>query len=215
MPSLENLKKQAKALVRLHRERSHHLAIVARAVLPKYAAMSDREVLAADFKLGDAQELIARQHGCQSWAALKAAGDTAGAATPQATAPAGTGPVFAMPMLYVADVRRAADHWQRVLGFTPSLEGDPPFYAEVRRGGAALALRHTHRPVWDPKARADEELLWQASIGVRGVKALYLEYVAAAATISTPLRREPWGTWDFAIEDPDGNQVGFFEAPAP
>ena len=63
MSSLENLKKQAKALVRLHRERSYHLAIVARSVLPKYGAMSDREVLAAQFKLGDAQELIARQHG--------------------------------------------------------------------------------------------------------------------------------------------------------
>ena len=89
-------------------------------------------------------------------------------------------------------------------------KGEPPFYAEVRRGGAALALRGTHRPVWDLKARADEELLWQASVGVRGVKALYLEYVAAGATISTPLRREPWGVWDFAVEDPDGNLVGFF-----
>jgi uncharacterized glyoxalase superfamily protein PhnB len=217
MSNLENLKKQAKALVRLHREKSYHLAIVARQVLPKYASMSDREMLAAEFKLVDAQALIARQHGCESWAELKSAGED-GAATAtvqQPVEPASAGPVFAMPMLYVADVRRAAEHWQRVLGFAPQLEGEPPFYAEVRRGGAALALRGTHRPVWDAKARAGEELLWQASIGVRGVKALYLEYVAAGAAISTPLRREPWGTWDFAIEDPDGNLVGFFEAPAP
>ena len=217
MSNLENLKKQAKALVRLHRERSYHLAIVARGVLPKYASMSDREVLAAEFKLGDAQELIARQHGCESWAELKAASDAGDAATPdpEPARAGGVGPVFAMPMLYVADVARAAEHWQRVLGFEPLLEGEPPFYAEVRRGGASLALRGTHRPVWDAEARAEEELLWQASIGVRGVKALYLEYIAAGATISTPLRREPWGTWDFAIEDVDGNQVGFFEAPAP
>jgi hypothetical protein len=214
MSNLENLKKQAKALVRLHREKSYHLAIVARQVLPKYASMSDRELLGADFKLVDAQELIARQHGRESWAELKAAGEDGTATLQQPVAPANAGPVFAMPMLYVADVRRAAEHWRRVLGFTPQLEGEPPFYAEIRRGGAALALRGTHRPVWDAKARADEELLWQASIGVRGVKALYLEYVAANATISTPLRREPWGTWDFAIEDLDGNLVGFFEAPA-
>jgi uncharacterized glyoxalase superfamily protein PhnB len=211
--NLENLKKQAKALVRLHRERSYHLAIVARSVLPKYASMSDREVLAADFKLGDAQELIARQHGCESWAELKTAGERVAPREPIAVAD--TGPVFAIPMLYVADVRRAAEHYERVLGFEPFLEGEPPFYAEVRRGGARLALRHTHRRVWDAVARAEEELLWQASIGVRGVKALYLEYVAAGATISTPLRREPWGTCDFAIEDCDGNQLGFFEAPAP
>ena len=74
MPSLENLKKQAKALVRLHRERSHHLADVAREHLPKYAGMSDREILGGAFKLADAQALLARQHGCASWAVLKAAG---------------------------------------------------------------------------------------------------------------------------------------------
>jgi uncharacterized glyoxalase superfamily protein PhnB len=214
MQNIENLKKQAKALVRLHRERSYHLAIVARQVLPKYASMTDREVLAAEFKLVDAQELIARQHGHANWAELKAAGDVGEALAPEPVVPATAGPVFAMPMLYVADVRRAAAHWREVLGFEPFLEGDPPFYAEVRRGGASLALRHTHRPVWDAKARADEELLWQASVGVRGVKALYLEYVAAGATIALPLRREPWGAWDFAIEDLDGNQVGFFEAKA-
>jgi hypothetical protein len=177
--------------------------------------MSDREVLAADFKLGDAQELIARQQGCESWAELKGAyaHGAAPAAEREPVVAGDAGPLFAMPMLYVADVRRAADHWERVLGFKPVLEGDPPFYGEVRRGGAALALRFTHLPVFDAAARAEEELLWQASIGVRGVKALYLEYVAAGATISTPLRREPWGTWDFAVEDSEGNLIGFFEAP--
>ena len=220
MSNLENLKKQAKALVRLHRERSHHLAIVARQVLPKYAGMNDRQMLAAEFRLGDAQALIARQHGLESWAELKAACEKAGDAAPEPRAEPmvsgeGPWPVFAQPMLYVADVRRAAEHYQRVLGFTPFLEGEPPFYAEVRRGGVSLALRGTHRLVWDAKARAEEALLWQASIAVRGVRALYLEYVAAGATISTPLRREPWGTWDFAVEDVDGNHIGFFEAPAP
>ena len=213
MSNLENLKKQAKALVRLHRERSYHLAIVARAVLPKYAAMKDGEILAADFKLGDAQELIARQHGCESWAALKATCDVA--PTTEPVAPGDVGPVFAQPMLYVSNVRRAAEHYERVLGFMPFLEGDPPFYAEVRRGGASLALRGTHQSVWNAAARAEEPMLWQASIAVRGVKALYLEYVAAGATICMPLRREPWGVWDFAVEDVDGNQVGFFEATKP
>ena len=214
MSNLENLKKQAKALVRLHRERSYHLAIVARSVLPKYASMNDREMLAADFKLGDAQELIARQHGSESWAELKAVCERGAAPDREPVVAAGAGPLFAMPMLYVADVRRAIDHYRRVLGFEAAPEGDPPFYAEVWRGGARLALRGTHRPVFDAAASAGEELLWQASIGVRGVKALYLEYVAAGATISTPLRREPWGVWDFAIEDSEGNLIGFFEAPA-
>jgi uncharacterized glyoxalase superfamily protein PhnB len=215
MSSLENLKKQAKALVRLHRERSYHLAVVARETLPKFAHLKDREILAGAFKLGDAQELIARQHGCESWAELKSRSDAADDAPARApVTPAEAGPLFAVPMLYVADVVRALDHYERVLGFERLFaSGDPPFYGEVRRGGAILALRFTHRSVFDAAARADEELLWQASIAVKGVKALYLEYVAAGATISTPLRREPWGVWDFAVEDSEGNLVGFFEAP--
>ncbi|HEY3796868.1 MAG TPA: VOC family protein [Caulobacteraceae bacterium] len=216
MSNLENLKKQAKALVRLHAERSYHLAIVARSVLPKYQPMNDREVLAASFKLSDAQELIARQHGHGSWAALKTAFERGATPVPARYPPVAEapGPLFAMPMLYVADVRRAAEHYKRVLGFEPQLEGEPPFYAELRRGGAALALRGVHKPVFDAAARADEPELWQASIGVRGVKALYTEYIAAGAAISIPLRREPWGAWDFAIQDVDGNHVGFFEAGA-
>jgi len=215
MSNLDNLKKRAKALVRLHREQSYHLAVVARAVMPKYASMTDREVLAAEFKLGDAQELIARQHDCESWAALKILCESGAAqgSVRQASATGDVGPLFAMPMLYVADVRRAAEYYKQVLGFEPQLEGEPPFYAEVRRNGAALALRFTHQPMFDPAARAEETELWQASIGVRGVKALYLEYVAADATISTPLRQEPWGSWDFAVEDSEGNHIGFFEAP--
>jgi hypothetical protein len=38
---------------------------------PRYAAMTDSEILARSFKLGDAQELVARQHGFESWQALK------------------------------------------------------------------------------------------------------------------------------------------------
>ena len=45
--------------MRLHAERSYHLSSVAREVMPKFAAMTDREVLAGPFKLADAQELLA------------------------------------------------------------------------------------------------------------------------------------------------------------
>jgi hypothetical protein len=33
--------------------------------------MTDSEILAQSFKLSDAQELVARQHGSDSWRALK------------------------------------------------------------------------------------------------------------------------------------------------
>ncbi|HEY1750089.1 MAG TPA: VOC family protein [Caulobacteraceae bacterium] len=213
MLSLENLKKQAKALVRLHRDRSHHLACVARETLPKFAGMTDRQVLAAEFKLADAQALVARQNGCDSWAALKA---RAGAGEPaEAPSPFGPGVICAVPMLYVADIRRALAFYEAVLGFEAAqVSGDPPFFAEVWRGGAKIALRLVHAPVISAEARRREPMLLQAMVRVGDVKALFLELLAAGAAFETPLQRDAFGPQFFSIEDPDGNLI-YFSEPGP
>ncbi|HLK23216.1 MAG TPA: VOC family protein [Caulobacteraceae bacterium] len=213
MSSLENLKKQAKALVRLHRERSYHLACVARETLPKFAGLSDRQVLAAEFKLADAQGIVARQNGYDSWADLKArAGHEDERPAPS---PFGPGVLFAVPMLYVSDVRVAVEHYVGALGFTANqVSGDPPFYAEVARGGAVLALRLVHGQAIAPDVRAREPMLLQASIRVGDAKALYLELLAAGATFDTPLQRDAFGPQGFVVKDPDGNLIAFGE-PGP
>jgi uncharacterized glyoxalase superfamily protein PhnB len=212
MSNLENLKKQAKALVRLHAEKSYHLACVARETSPRFAHLTDREILARPFRLRDAQEIIARQHGCESWETLR---NKIGTSDQPDVADDEPGPLFAVPILYVADIRQALAFYEGQLGFeTLQVSGEPPFYAEVRRGGAWLGLRLVHRPVIDPKARSSETMLWQAAIRVGDAKALYLEFLAAGATIETPLQREPWGPQGFSVRDPDGNIVGFGE-PGP
>src|SRR6267154_6465691 len=71
MPNLENLRKQAKLVLRWHRDRYHPVAAQIRSGLPRFGQMTDSEVLAQSFRLGDAQELVARQHGFESWQALK------------------------------------------------------------------------------------------------------------------------------------------------
>ena len=71
MPNLENLKKQAKLILRWHRERHYPVAAQIRAHLPRFLNMPDSEILAASFKLSDAQEMVARQQGFDSWQALK------------------------------------------------------------------------------------------------------------------------------------------------
>ena len=71
MPNLESLRKRAKLVLRWHRDRYYPVAAQIRTGLPRYAAMTDSEILAQSFKLGDAQELVARQHGFESWQALK------------------------------------------------------------------------------------------------------------------------------------------------
>ncbi len=214
MPSLENLKKQAKALVRLHRERSYHLACVVRETLPNFAAMSDQEILSAEFKLSDAQALLARQHGCESWSELRARA-SADAPEPKPPPYPQPDPAFAVPILYVSDVRRALACYAGVLGFEVlQTSGDPPFYAEVRRGGASLGLRLVHGQAIDPAVRAREIMLVQASIRVSVAKTLYLEFLAAGAKFQSPLQRDPWGPHYFIVEDPDGNLIVFGE-PGP
>ena len=215
MSNIENLKKQAKALVRLHRAGSYHLAIVARDFLTCFAGMSDQEILAADFRLADAQELIARQHGCANWAELRARSATSGEASHDGP-PDPPHLILAEPYLYVADVPRALVYYEQVMGFRRSVcAGEPPFYARVERGGAVLSLRFVHRPAIDPTIRAEETMLLQASVRVSNVKSLYLEFLAAGAVIDAPLRREPWGAWDFVVRDPDGNLIAFHEPEAP
>src|SRR5919201_1262980 len=72
MPNLENLRKQAKLYVRWHREGYYPVAAQIRTVLPRFRDLTDRQVLERAFRLSDAQELVARQSGFESWQALKA-----------------------------------------------------------------------------------------------------------------------------------------------
>lgn len=211
MSNIENLKKRAKALVRLHRERSYHLACVARETLPKFATMSDRDILAAEFKLSDAQALVARHEGFEDWSALVASGGIS-RDSPKSKRTTSPEVLFAVPILYVADVRRALACYADVLGFDIlQTSGDPPFYAEVRRGDARLGLRLVHGHAIDPAVRASEAMLVQTSIRVGTAKTLYLEYLAAGATFNEALTRDPWGPQYFIVEDPDGNLILFGE----
>lgn len=177
MPSLENLKKQAKLVLRWHRDRYYPVAAQIRTLLPRFQHLSDAEVLAHVFKLSDAQELIARQHGFESWQALK----SGLSAMPN---PAGTitrKPVItaAEPQLFVADIVVSCAFFVDKLGFTLAFTyGDPPFYAQVKRDGARLNLRCVDRPVIDPEIRDREELL-SAALTLASpdeLKQLFLEF---------------------------------------
>src|SRR6202021_2801671 len=71
MPNLENLKKLAKQILRWHREGHYPVAAQIREHLPRFLNVPDSEILAASFKLSDAQEIVAKQQGFESWQALK------------------------------------------------------------------------------------------------------------------------------------------------
>jgi len=215
MPSLENLRKQAKLFLRWHRDRYYPVAAQIRAVLPRYRQMTDPEVLAHSFKLSDAQELVARQHGFESWQTLKAGLPTMPDHHADQTLTKAV-IIAAEPELFVADIKASLDFFTQKLGFSIAFTyGEPPFYAQVRRDGARLNLKCMDRPVIDPALREQEELLSAAMTVAAAdeIKQLFLEFQSANVTFFQTLKKQPWGARNFIIKDPDGNLL-LFAGPA-
>lgn len=214
MPNLENLKKQAKLYVRWHRDRYYPVAAQIRAVLPRYKDLTDRQVLEAEFKLSDAQELVARQSGFDSWQALRDGVQ----AMPDTAKPERMAPILTEveAELYVADIKASCDYFTAKLGFTVVFTyGEPPFYGQVRRDNARLNLRMICEPVFVGDIREREQLL-AASMTVDSaaeIRELFVHYQAAGVDFLQTLKQEPWGARTFIVRDPDGNLL-LFAGPA-
>lgn len=188
--NLDNLKKQAKILVRWHREGNYSIGGRIRN-LPRYRNLTDVEALALKFPLSEAQEIIALEAGYASWADLKAAL----AVAPKRARPAPSAPELksAKPVIFVTNVEASAAFFRDKLGFAIDfLHGHPPFYGSVSRGGACLHLRFVHEPVFKDGVREDEQLL-SAFLDVDNIKALFLEFKLAGVSFVHALRKEPWG----------------------
>jgi hypothetical protein len=178
MPNLENLKKQAKLILRWHRERHHPVAAQIRGLVPRFLNMPDSEILAANFTLSDAQEMVARQHGFDSWQALKAGVSTTSRNVK--SSPSKATIVCAEPQLFVTQVGRDA---------------------------ARLNLRRVDEPVIESAVRDHEELL-SVSMTVataNEIKLLFLEFQSGGVTFHQTLKKQPWGGKNFVVKDPDGN----------
>ena len=214
MPNLENLKKQAKLILRWHRERHYPVAAQIRGHLPRFLNIPDAEILAASFQLSDAQEMIARQQGFDSWQALRAGLST----TPLKvkSAPSKATIVGAEPQLLVTDIKRSCEFFREKLGFSLVFSyGKPPYYAQVRRDAARLNLRCIDRSVIESTVRDLEELL-SASMTVATadeIKLLFLEFQSAGVVFHQTLKKQPWGARNFVVKDPDGNLL-LFAGPA-
>ena len=70
-PSLEHLQKQAKALLKAHKAAEPEAVARFRDWLPPLSKTSDAEVFQSKLSLRDAQKVIAREYGFESWTALK------------------------------------------------------------------------------------------------------------------------------------------------
>ncbi len=206
MSQLENYKKQAKQLVRWHREGNHSVGGRIRG-LARYQTLTDRQALALPFPLREAQEIIAVEAGHASWTALK----TAVANRSASTRPVPPTPrlMRALPVLFVANVKASAEFFRDTLGFSIDfLHGHPPFYGAVSRDGACVHLKFVHEPVLAIGTH-DRDGLIMAFVEVENVKALYAEYTAVGVTLQQKLKTQPWGGRDFIVRDLDGNAICF------
>lgn len=210
MPNLENLKKQAKLILRWHREGHYPVAAQIRGLVPRFLKMVDSEILATSFKLSDAQDMVARQHGFDSWQALKTGLSTTSRKVK--SSPSKATIVGAEPQLFVANIKRSCEFFCKKLGFSLVFSyGDPPYYAQVGRDTARLNLRCVERPAIESTSRVRENLL-SVSMTVATadeIKLLFLEFQSAGVTFHQRLKKQPWGAKNFVVTDPDGNLLLF------
>ena len=207
MPTLDTYRKQAKQLVRWHRERNYSIGEKFR-LLERYRHLTDVEALNTPLPLTVAQEIVAVEAGFKDWAALKIAADSDPISTRAEGEPSFLGVV---PILFVRDVTKAAAFYVDRLGFQIDfLHGNPPFYASVSRDRSCLHLRFVRDPNFAALAAREESLIL-ATIEVRHVKALFAEYEGRGVEFSQPLVRQAWGGIDFHVRDLDGNVISFVE----
>lgn len=206
MPTIETYRKQAKLLVRWHREGNYSVGGKLR-MLRRFSQVTDREALDRPMPLALAQEIVAVEAGFADWAALKA-----GAGGPASSLPAEP-PMLAgaVPILFVRDVAGAAAYYSETLGFAIDfLHGKPAFYGAVSRDAACLHLRFVGQPNFTELAAREGGLIL-ATIATGNVKALFAEYQAAGAEFAQGLVKQAWGGTDFHVRDPDGNVISFVQ----
>jgi catechol 2,3-dioxygenase-like lactoylglutathione lyase family enzyme len=118
--------------------------------------------------------------------------------------------------LYVRDLNASTGFFTSKLGFAIDfVYGDPPFYGQVSRDNARLALRQIDEPIFAEDIRQRESLL-SASITLASadeIEQLFLAYQAADVPLAQSLRIEPWQAKTFIVKDPDGNLI-LFAGPA-
>jgi uncharacterized glyoxalase superfamily protein PhnB len=114
--------------------------------------------------------------------------------------------------LVVANIKSSCDFYTNKLGFAVEfIYGDSPYYGQVFRDNARLALRLVFEPVFVGDVRKRENLL-SASITVdtaNEIEQLFLNYQAAGVSFHQALKEEPWGARTFIVSDPDEHLILF------
>jgi uncharacterized glyoxalase superfamily protein PhnB len=112
----------------------------------------------------------------------------------------------------VADIGATVRWYEEQLGFIgdPFPPSGPYVFAILRRDNIEIMLQRVEGYEKPDLYRSRDGGVWDAYIRVEGVKDLY-ESVREEATIVQPLRKQPYGNWEFEVKDPNGYVLVFSE----
>jgi predicted enzyme related to lactoylglutathione lyase len=112
----------------------------------------------------------------------------------------------------VADISSTITWYEDRLGFTgdPFPDREPYVFAILRRDDIEIFLQRVEGYQKPDLYSIRPGGVWVAYLRVEGVKDLY-EEVREGVTIVQPLRRQPYGNWEFEMKDPNGYILVFSE----
>ena len=116
------------------------------------------------------------------------------------------------PCFPVADISETLRWYEEQLGFIgdPFPLTEPYLFAILRRDDVEIMLRRVEGYKKPDLYNSRRGGVWDAYIRVEGVRDLY-ESVREEATILQPLRKQPYGQWEFEVRDLNGYVLVFSE----
>ncbi|MEX0782278.1 MAG: VOC family protein [Dehalococcoidia bacterium] len=124
-----------------------------------------------------------------------------------------------IPSIRVQDMKTALDFYQSTLGFKLTRGDGTEDNNSLDRGDAHIMIERA-TAFYSP----DYNAAIKQRIGGRSAMALYIEAPdlealheklrASGANVIDPLADRPWGQSEFTVEDPEGNWLTFWKAPA-
>ena len=112
----------------------------------------------------------------------------------------------------VADISTTIRWYEEQLGFVadPFPEREPYVFAILSRDNIEIMLQRVEDYQKPDLYNSRPGGVWDVYIRTEGVKDLY-DSVRGEPTILQPLRRQPYGAWEFEIKDPNGYVLVFSE----
>jgi len=116
------------------------------------------------------------------------------------------------PCFAVADIATTMRWYEEELGFTPDPfpANEPYVFAILRRDDIDIMLQRIENYQKPDIYKLRSVGVWDAYIRIRGVKQFYND-IKDKVEILQPLRKQPYGHWEFEVKDPNGYVLVFSE----